>query len=119
MTLTLYLVIQWGNAETPDVNSDDTYLLVRATSVQHAAEIADQALANLPTTLQQSNRLAVPSCNRIIELGSSFETDGEATVVIQPFISGPGRFNTAGYRGWMREEGLCDDWRDQREIFGE
>jgi hypothetical protein len=109
MALTLYLVTQWGNAKSPDANGDDTYLLVRATSVEQAGEIADCELAMMPT----AERL----CNRIVELGISAEPGGDATVIIRPFISGLGLFNIAGCRVWLREEGLSDDWQDQNEIF--
>lgn len=120
MTFMLYLARRWGHAESPDgPDGDDTFLLVRATGVAEAAQIAEEALANLPTTSPKSNRPVEPCCHRITELGTDAASDGNACVVILPFVAPVGALNSASYRTWMREKSWCDDWRDEREAFAE
>jgi hypothetical protein len=111
--MNLYLAIRWGNADSPDgPDGDDTIALVRASSVDRAAEIADHVFSNLPTTSPLSKRSVQPFCHRLIEIGE----DGGAQrpdVVLGPFVAGPAQWGqgTINRRSWKRE-GKSDNWQE-------
>jgi hypothetical protein len=106
VALNLYLAIQFGGD-----GKDDFHLLVRGSTVEEAAQLADERFSMMP------GPWAEPCCNRIIQLGIDGTADQVARV-LSGELMGMGMI-PEGYRTWMREQGWCDDWRDVKEVFGE
>lgn len=107
----LYEVIRWGNdGDDPFMggpNGPDTCFLVRAESVEQAAQLVDARLAQMPHQLVQ------PWAGASYLLGEDLAEANEPLILRGPYMQSAYRY---GWRHWYREES-DGSWveRDQRE----
>lgn len=103
----LFEVIRWGNdsddPQTGGPNGPDTCLLVRASSVEEAAGLADHRLATL------SHEQVVPWSQAVYLLGADLGTDASSRVLRGPYFQSSYRY---GWRHWYRNE-QDDPWREK------
>lgn len=97
--MNLYEVIRWGNDSTDPLtggpNGPDTCFLVRAASVEQAAELADAALRRAgPTGLSAW-------AEAVYLLGEELSTDAEPRILRGPSVHAAHRH---GWRHWYRDE---------------
>ncbi|MDN3918722.1 DUF6678 family protein [Roseateles violae] len=97
--LNLYEVVRWGNESDDPVtggpNGPDTCFLVRAESVEAAAQLVDRELARMPSEFVQ------PFASLVHLLGTERASESTPRVLRGPYVqSAYGH----GWRSWNRDE---------------
>ena len=100
----LFLVIRWGNDESPDGpnDPDDTCFLVRAFERDEAIPLVDTVLARM------SCERVPPFCQQISEVGIDLTNERTPAIIIGPFF-GRMRFSGRYPNLWGRITEYVDD----------
>ena len=103
----IFEVVRWGNDTdhplTGGPNGPDTCFLVRASTVEEAAEIADARLAEL------THERVRPWSHAVYLLGEDLASQATASLLRGPYIQSA---YCHGWRQWHRD-GKDDAWREQ------
>lgn len=103
----LFEVIRWGNDSdnplTGGPNGPDTCFLVRASSVEEAALLADRRLATLP------HQNVSPWAHTVYLLGTDGGTDATPQLLRGPYIQAAYCY---GWRHWYRDE-QDEPWQEK------
>lgn len=105
----IFEVIRWGNGSddlyTGGPNGPDTCFLVRASSIEQAAELVDRQLAAMPSELVD------PWAGAIYQIGTDSSASSDAIILRGPYIQHAFRH---GWRHWYRQEPL-GSWVESNE----
>jgi hypothetical protein len=110
----LFVAVRWGHAESPDgPDGEDTHFLIRASDHIEAGKLADHALELLPTTSTKPRRPVSRFSQRLIEIGTWFDTKNVPLVVMGPCIPDGYLYNVhdPDCPTWDRENEE-DGWQD-------
>lgn len=99
----LYFTTRWGSPTDPDgPDGADTNYLIRASTPEEAAQVADVALHTFPVRSTPAGRPVQTFCHHITELGEDSSTDSSPSIVHGPWVS-RAIIDAAGCRSWQRD----------------
>lgn len=121
MSLSLFLCIRWGHAESPEgADGEETSFLVRAHDHAEAAALADEILRWMPTHIEGNPRVVEARCHRVLLLGVDISWPSPPGVIMGPAIGYALRSDSQSYKMWCRgEPGQSpDEWIPESDIYG-
>lgn len=114
--MNLYSVLRWGNEESEDgPDGYDTEFLVKASSIDEAAKLVDEALRKIPPGNSRVQRF----CHSISEVGISHSLDQTPKILFGPLVSELSVFCDSGVpndKKWRRDS-VDEGWISFQDYF--
>ncbi len=115
--MNIYFLTRWGNGEEDDGpdSSNDTHLIVRASSLGRASELADPYLHRLPESTEEGRKVAMFTQCAVL-LGATNDAKELEGVICWPWYSFSPPQCCAST--WVRDS-IAEGWLTHEEYYGE